>query len=504
MKLKLLVTTDIHGNIFPTNYTTKDNIENFGLARIVSAIKKMRKEHPNLILIDNGDAFQGSPLMTYALDHNYKNPITEVFNMIGYDYFNLGNHDFNYGQKILWDYIQENNAKLLTQNIFYKDKPLGSMEILEIEDKKIAFIGVTTHYIPNWEKPSHIENFSFDDALTSLQNTVDHIKASVDFVIGIYHGGLEKDPKTHIPTEMLTGENQGFDMSQIEGLDILLTGHQHRTLNLNLFDTVITQTAHKAEAFALVTVDLETGDITSELISSKAYEPDQEVLNHFETLQNKTQDWLDQDVGSLKDHDLLVEDGFEARLHKHPLISFLNQVQLESTGADISCIALFNDAKGFNQNITNRDLVSTYVYPNTMVVKKMDGKTLKDMIDYASMYFDVDEKGNVKVRDHYAYPKPQHYNYDMFDGISYTIKASNERGSRILDLMYQGSPIEDDQIFKVVMNNYRAMGGGDYDMALNAKTLQTYQDEMIEVLSDYFKKHSPVSIKHEDNIHVIP
>lgn len=503
MKVKLIVTTDIHGYIYPTNYTTPNNVSNFGLARIASAIKELRKSGP-CILIDNGDAFQSSPLMAYTLKYkNIENPISLSFNAMGYHLFNLGNHDFNYGQPVLFDFINQSQAHLLTSNIFYEGQPLGQSTIMEVAGKKLGFIGITTHYITHWEQPHHIVGFEFEDAYTHLKKEIAQLKDQVDLVIGVYHGGLERDPQTGEPTEFLTSENQGYDMAHLEGLDLLLTGHQHRSLVEKINGVLVTQSAFKGEEFIVVEIDLESKSIQAQQIQAKNYDPDPEILALFSELENETQGWLDLAVGSIKDHDLLIHDEFEARLHKHPLISFLNQVQLDYTQADVACVALFNGASGFNQSITMRDLVSTYVYPNTLVVKEMTGALLREMIDYSSLYFDVDENNQVKVTDRYAYPKPQHYNYDMFDGVSYTIKASNQAGERILDLRFKGKPIKDDDIFKVVMSNYRAMGGGDYTMVLDAPTLWMGQAEMTEILSEYFLRHSPVQVDHHDNIKVI-
>lgn len=62
--LKIIVTIDIHGTIYPTNYTSFDNVQAYGLARISTAIKQIRNTYPNTLLLDNGDAFQGTPLIT--------------------------------------------------------------------------------------------------------------------------------------------------------------------------------------------------------------------------------------------------------------------------------------------------------------------------------------------------------------------------------------------------------------------------------------------------------
>ncbi len=132
----------------------------------------------------------------------------------------------------------------------------------------------------------------------------------------------------------------------------------------------------------------------------------------------------------------------------------------------------------------------------------MNGKVLKEMLEWSAKYFTIkDEK--VVADEKYVLPKPQHYNYDMFDGIDYTIKVSNPVGSRIEDLMFKGKQVQDDDVFTVVMNNYRATGGGDYDMVLKAPIVKEISEEMIETLSSYLKEHSPISMEHKNNIKVV-
>lgn len=199
---------------------------------------------------------------------------------------------------------------------------------------------------------------------------------------------------------------------------------------------------------------------------------------------------------------MLIQDGFLARLHKHPLVSFINQVQKETTGAQLSATALFNHAHGFDTTITMRDLVSTYVYPNTLVVKKMNGKSLKMMIEKCAHYFDI-ENDEITVSQEYIYPKIQHFNYDMIDGIDYTLKISRPRGSRLISCTYEGLEIEDDDTFTVAMNNYRAVGGGDFDMVAQSETVLDTNRDMVEILAAYIQKHSPVIVEHFENIRII-
>ena len=65
----ILGTTDLHGNLFPTDYYT-NKPDNRGLVKIATLVRQIRKENANVMLIDSGDTIQGSPLEYF---HNKKN-----------------------------------------------------------------------------------------------------------------------------------------------------------------------------------------------------------------------------------------------------------------------------------------------------------------------------------------------------------------------------------------------------------------------------------------------
>ena len=502
--IKIIVTTDLHGNIFPTNYTSIDNVAPFGLARIASAIKDYRKDD-EILLIDNGDSFQGTPLLTYAqkFEPNRMNPIAQAFNELNYDFINLGNHDFNYGKEALKKFINENNASLVTSNLTIDGATPGQTRIIEHKGQTIALIGVLTQYIPNWERPDHIAEMTFQDAFTAMEAEVNRVKDQADIVIGMYHGGLERDPLSGEPTERLTGENQGYQMSAIKGLDLLITGHQHRSFVEEINGVIITQCTFKGQEFVEITIGLEDEKISAHIKNTEHFEVDTELLSHFEDLDAKTQVWLDQAVGHLSKGDLRIHDEFEARLNKHPLVSLVNQVQIDRAKTQLASTALFNEVQGFNQEITMRDLVNTYLYPNTAVVKKMSGKALLEMLEFSANYFALNEDGTIGYSPEFDLPKPQHYNYDMVDGIDYTIKVSNPRGNRIIEATYQGKPIKDEDEFTLCVNNYRAMGGGNYSMVADAETVLEIQEDMVDTIMNYFIENDPVVVHHENNIKVI-
>lgn len=500
-RVRLLVTTDVHGYIYPYSYADGSNFHG-GFARVKTLIDTLKDE--NTILLDNGDVLEGSALSFYHY-HCHKDeisPMSLAMKEIGYDYINVGNHDFNYGENALLKHLSVTGSKCLTTNWLYEKKAYGSYDVRKIANYKIAFFGLTTQYIPHWEQKENIQNSCFLDAMETAKKQVQEIKEKEDpdYIVCLYHGGFEKDVKTGKATEDLTGENEAYEMIQnIDGIDILLTGHQHRSLSGKFKNTYYIQTTCYGKEVGCVDIYLEEKKIETSIVP-RDVEASPKVLEVCQREENECQKWLDKALGTT-DMNLKVEDEFQARIEKSQLITFLNRAVLEKTGADISASAIFIDATGFDKEITMRNLVSTYVYPNTIVVKEINGKILKDYLEKDAEYFSIEGEEIVEAPS-YRYPKPQGFNYDMLDGIDYVLKISNPQGSRVISLKRNGKDVKEEDIFTIAISNYRANGGGDFDMLKNAKTVKEYPESMIDILAEYILKHKKINFPEVHNIRV--
>lgn len=510
VKFQILQTSDLHGYIYPFSYTSKLE-ENMGLAKISTLVSNLRDEQT--LLIDSGDTIQGSPLTYYHSKERQGeiNPLAKIFNYMKYDYITIGNHDFNYGKEYMYNYLNHVDSTILNCNLI--DSNSGnpfkgvSYDIKDLNGVRIGLVGVTTHYITNWENPSNIENIDIKDAFESTKKTVDSIKDDVDFVIVNYHGGFERDLSTNDLITMDTSENQGSKMlNEIDGIDLLLTGHQHRSLTGNRNGSSYTQPGFNGQSISQTIIEFDKDTKTYEvkknaLLTLENIKADKKVLDIVQGIEDDTQTYLDTPVGKM-DNDLLIKDQLDARINKHPLISLINHIQLEFTNADISLCGLGNNVSGFKKDITIRDVIGTYIYPNTLVVKKLSGHVLKQALEKTAEFFDI-ENDELSVSDEFKNPKLQLYAYDMYDGIDYTIDIRNKKGNRITSLTKNGTELDLDKDYSVVMNSYRSTGGGDYFFIKDSETVLDTQKEVIELLLDYILKKKYITIPHKNNIKII-
>lgn len=514
--LTFLETSDVHGHVMPINYATNE-VALLGMARASTYIKRMRKENPNVLLIDNGDSIQGTPLTYHyaKLRNHLPNPVVSIMNHLKYDAAIIGNHEFNYGMSIANKAIEESAFPWLSANILNsisKDPYFGfPFVVKELAGVKVVILGVTTHYIPNWEKPSHIEELVFEDALETTKRWVEFIRKNEnpDLVVVSYHGGFERDIETGEPTERLTGENQGYQMCHdIEGIDLLLTGHQHRHIATTINGTFVLQPGNNAQHIGKATVSLKRDSsnkwsiehIEGEVVSLADEKPDNEVLSIVQENEKETQEWLDQPIGKIEGS-MKIEDAFDVRLTEHPMIEWINRVQMDAADVTISNTSLFNNSsKGLPSSVTMRDIVSNYIYPNTLSVLELTKEEIKQALELSASYFMLNEEGDIIVNPVFLSPKPQHYNYDMWEGIDYTIDVAQPIGQRIINLTFhanQSGP------FSVVMNNYRAGGGGEFTMFSNKPVVKEFLTDMAELLADYLLKHHTVKASVNNNFKVI-
>lgn len=509
----ILHTSDLHGNILPINYAT-NSPSDVGLAKIATLIKQFRNEYQNVILVDTGDLIQGTPLEYYhaRIDNKPVDPMILVMNKLGYSAWIIGNHEFNYGLDVLEKAVSEAQFPALSANIIdvkENSSLFKPYHIVNVGDIKIGILGLTTKYIPNWEDPKNIEGLDFLDPVEVAKKYVDILKnkENVDIVIVAYHGGLERDPQTGEPTEELTGENQAYQLLQeVDGIDVLLLGHQHRTIATKINNVPVSMPSYWGKSLGKIVLKLEKKDnkwqvidSSVEQVSVKGVTADEEITSLIKPYDEKVQAWLDQPVG-YADGDFWVENPLFARLQDNPLIEFVNKVQMYYSKAKISSTALFNNSiKGWKSGpITLRDINAVYIYPNTLKVIKVTGKDIKDALEKSADYF-VMENYMVSVNKSWVEPKPRHYNYDMWEGISYKIVLNNPSGNRIIDLMFEGKPIEMDKEYEIVLNNYRAGGGGGYTMFKGKPVVREVMMEVSELMADYILEHKNIKATTDNN-----
>ena len=320
-------------------------------------------------------------------------------------------------------------------------------------------------------------------------------------IIVCYHGGFEKSlDGNNTPTEKLTKENQASELLEnYDSIDIVLSGHQHRSFITKVNGVICTQPMHNGQNFTKIVIDTETKEATYELVdvSKLNDEINIELEKRFTNLNKELQEYLDKEIGHFK-NDIILDDIFIARLKGHPFINFLHEVQLDISNADFSALSLFDTAIGFKKNVSIRDVLINYPYPNTLKVLKIKGSKVKEAIEKSATYF-VLENNEVKINNEFLVPKIQNYNYDTFAGLTYEIDLNKDFGNRVVSMKKDGKEIDLNEDYTIVLNNYRASNTAIYPAYENAEVVKEINMDMSELIIDYFQRNHEVDVPTESS-----
>ena len=477
MILKIIHTSDLHGYFFPTDYLDREK-KNTGYLSLLNNIKKDERT----IITDGGDILQGSSFAYYVKEHLNSNVVADMMQNV--DYYTLGNHDFNYGYNYLRTYVENMKGKLVCANVRDKTGKIkfNPYYVKEIDGYKIGIAGVVTDWVNLWERKENLVNFEVTDAFEGAKRALEELKKEkTDINILIYHGGYEIDLESGKKLSDTT-ENIGGKIAKELDFNIILAGHQHMEIAGYIGDTLAIETPANGSKAALVEVDIERKEMKASFIEPRL--GSNFLIEKYSDVEEEVQDYLDQPIAELS-RDYMPENRIKMALHGSDLADLINKIQLDYTGADISITSFANVISGLKKNLTTRDVLNTYRFPNTTVVLEIDGKILREALEQNFSYIEYD--GSYKISKKFLEPKEEHYNFDYFYGIDFEKDLTKKVGERIGKIFFKGKEVKDSDKFSLVMNNYRATGAGGFDMYKDLKVIKNYDKETSEILLDYFR-----------------
>lgn len=180
-------------------------------------IEMKRKENEHLLLVDSGDNLRGS--LFYSIFHGEKEP--QLLNDLTYDYFTLGNHEFDVGSKGVYDFIKQLKGKVLLSNVHIgQDRLLKKLnniylyDIYEVENIKIGLFGLLTQTTQTSSSPS--KDTIFLNPIQSAKMIVEKLQQeNVDVIILLSHLGDDEDIKLAM---------------QVSGIHYIIGAHTHKVL----------------------------------------------------------------------------------------------------------------------------------------------------------------------------------------------------------------------------------------------------------------------------------
>lgn len=485
VKLKIVQTSDVHGNFYPYNFITHKEWAG-SLARVHAFVQNKREIYKeNLILLDNGDILQGQPTAYY---YNYIDTVSphlcaEMMNYMGYDAGNMGNHDVETGRPVFDRWIGECNFPVLGANIIDTatgETHLKPYKVMERDGVKIVVLGMITPAIPAWLSENLWQGLRFDDMEQTAKKWMKIIreKENPDLVIGLFHAGQD--------AFLMSGkynENASLSIAKnVPGFDVVLMGHDHareckKVLNVAGDSVLVIDPASNALVVSNVdvTLKLKDGKVQSKKISgvlsaTKNYGISEAFMKKFAPQYDTVKHFVSKKIGVFTE-DISTRPAF---FGPSAFVDFIHSLQLDISGAEISFVApLSFDAEIKKGEIHVSDMFNLYKYENMLYVMKLSGKEIKDFLE-ASYYIWTNqmkspddhllwfkEKRREGAEDRASFQNYS-FNFDSAAGIIYTVDVTKPKGEKITIIsMADGTPFRMDKIYKVALNSYRGNGGGE-------------------------------------------
>ncbi len=249
----IMAISDLHANLMNYDYYTGGTTNNSGLVKVSTLInqykekvdkKKDDKTIDNAFVVDNGDTIEGTPLANFFAKKNpvkpgTQYPVYKALEELGFDATTIGNHELNYGLDFIKQ-ITNDNKSMATVCANVNDAKTGKPVFDPykiIEEKvidsngeertlKIGVTGVVPPQVMNWDALLLRGKINVNDMTESVKKYVPQMKADgADIVLVLAHTGYGDENTPNVKNK----ENAGFDIANVDGVDLVIGGHVHRS-----------------------------------------------------------------------------------------------------------------------------------------------------------------------------------------------------------------------------------------------------------------------------------
>ncbi len=527
-------TTDLHGRVLNWDYFTDaeyvDKAHNaVGLAKISTLANQVREEKgwDRCLLIDSGDIIQGTQLTYYyariepiATDGDTvpDHPMAVAMNLMQYDAAALGNHEFNYGIPTVKAFEDQLEFPLLGANALHakNEKPafppyvIKELHLGEGKSLKVGILGLTNPGIAIWDKANVSGKMVFPGIVETAAKYVPRMKAAgADVIVVSAHSGID-EPTTYGDQLPWPEDASGEMAATVPDIDAVLVGHTHKEVPQRLIvnkktgkTVVLSEPLCWGQRLSCFDFEVEFADgawkvtsVSSRVLNSNTVPENPEITDALTEQHKKVVAYVNQNIGTSKIELSIAEARFKAT----PIIDLIGKVQADAVktalaGGQYANLPVLAQAAPFNRTalipagqVKLRDAAGLYIYENTLEARILTGAQLKDYLEFSAKYYNQLAPGAPVDKDALtgAETTPD-YNYDSLYGLSYDIDIAQPKGQRIVNLSFQGKPIDPAAQFVLAVNNYRANGGGNFPHVANAKLVWSNSDEIRNTMITWVK-----------------
>ncbi len=446
-------------------------IENFD--RIAWYHQQAQEEYENVFLVSGGDIFSGNPVVDeYVIDgENLRGkPIVGLMNDAGYDALVLGNHEFDYGQEVLQDRIDQADFPMILANFDVEETPILEQPdpyiFLETEQEhEIAVLGLVeigADGIPSTH-PGNLDGIEFFDPVeTALE--YQYLAEESSVFLGLTHLGHSWDQEL---------------AEEMPGLDLIIGGHSHSVVEdpplVN--DVMVAQAGADTNYLGKIELGLDAeGEVVSregELIDIEDIaERDEEVTAEIEYYQDQVEEIFARDIGYI---DGTLSGNME-----------LGSLMTDATRLRVNADFAFQNNGGIRVSeiggeITVGTIFELEPFGNDVVVYEMTREDIKSLLQFSY---------------------ERRYSIDLqTGGLHYEVVVNDIGAVEDIKLTYpDGTPLAEDEVYEVALSDYVA---STYEFTARDEGENTYRrtnDVIIEFIEEDLEPGELAEYKEADRI----
>jgi 5'-nucleotidase / UDP-sugar diphosphatase len=452
-----------------------------GLAELATLLQEERASAEHSITTFGGDLISPSVLSGLTLGAQ----MIELYNLLGTDVAVLGNHEFDFGPDLAAQRIEESDFPWLGTNVLGPDgqPAVGTVDlhVMDVAGYRIGFFGLVAPDTDVLSAPG--PGITFAATIATAEAAVQRLEEQgADLIVALTHINLSDDRAL---------------ASSVEGIDLILGGHDHDPITFFEDDTLIVKAGYDAHYLAAV-----------DLVVDRVKEDDEEVVTvvpswrylstagvapapEIKAVVEHYQDQLDEELG-VPVGTTTVELDTRRETVRAAESNFGNLIAdaiREGVGADV---ALMNGG-GIRGDrtypagtvLTREDVLGELPFGNITVLVELSGADL-----LAALENGVSQVEDVAGR------------FPQVSGMTFAYDPSKAAGSRVVRVEVGGVPLDLGRMYKVATNDYVYSGGDGYIALSKGKALIDASGGtlMASMLMDYITEKGEIAPQVEGRI----